>query len=58
MNHKEYYELLKDLKYSGWILLIQTILAIGFLIFVVTSLDNNHETVDKNNKINKTIKNE
>jgi len=37
MKHEEYYKLLKDLKYSGWILLVQTIIAIGIVLFLVTS---------------------
>lgn len=57
MNHKEYHELLKDLKYSGWVLLIQIIIAIGFVILMVTSFDNDHKNHNEN-KINKTIKNE
>ena len=35
MTHKEYYKLLKDLKYSGWILLGQIIFAIGFVTFIL-----------------------
>jgi uncharacterized membrane protein YhaH (DUF805 family) len=37
MKHSEYYKLLKDLKYSGWVLLTQVIIAIGFVLFMVTS---------------------
>lgn len=55
MNHKEYHELLKDLKYIGWVLLVQTIIAIGFVMFMVMSFEDNHRN---DNKINKTIKNE
>ena len=57
MNHKEYYELLKDLKYSGWILLAQIIIAIGFVVLMVSSFDDSHKK-NNDNKINKTIKNE
>jgi hypothetical protein len=35
MKHDEYRKLLKDLKYSGWILLAQSIIAIGFVLFIV-----------------------
>ena len=57
MNHKEYHELLHDLKYSGWLLLTQIIIAIGFVILTVLSFDNDNKT-HNDNKINKTIKNE
>jgi hypothetical protein len=33
MNHKEYHELLRDLKYSGWILLVKCIIALGLVFF-------------------------
>jgi hypothetical protein len=33
MNHKEYYKLLRDLKYSGWILLAEAIIAMIFVCF-------------------------
>jgi uncharacterized membrane protein YhaH (DUF805 family) len=57
MNHKEYHELLHDLKYSGWLLLTQIIIAIGFVMLMVSSFDDSHKNHNKN-KINKTIKNE
>jgi hypothetical protein len=38
MNHKEYHELLKDLKYSGWVLLAKIIIAIGVVLFIMTDL--------------------
>jgi hypothetical protein len=57
MNHKEYYELLKDLKYSGWLLLVQIIIAIVLVFLMVSSFDNDNKN-HNDKKINKTIKNE
>lgn len=37
MKHEEYHKILKDLKYSGWVLLVQAIIAIGFVLFMVIS---------------------
>ena len=56
MNHKEYYELLRDLKYSGWLLLVKCIIAMVLVFLMVNSFDNRPKHNDK--KINKTIKNE
>ena len=39
MNHKEYYKFLKELKYSGWLLLTETIIAILFVAFMVFKLN-------------------
>jgi len=57
MNHKEYHELLHDLKYSGWILLAQMIISIALIILMVSSFDADNKP-HHDNKINKTIKNE
>ena len=56
MNHKEYHELLRDLKYSGWILLVKFIIALGLVFLMVKSFDKPKQHND--NKINKTIKSE
>jgi hypothetical protein len=40
MKHDEYGKLLKDLKYSGWVLLGQVIIAIGFVLLMVFSFKN------------------
>ena len=39
MNHKEYREFLTDLKYSGWILLAEAIIAMIFVGFMVFKLN-------------------
>jgi len=36
MTHKEYHDFLTDLKYSGWVLLAEAIIAalfVGFMVF-------------------------
>jgi hypothetical protein len=39
MNHEEYHKLLRDLKYSGWILLAEAIIAGLFVAFMVFKLN-------------------
>jgi hypothetical protein len=39
MNHKEYYKFLKNLKYSGWLLLAEAIIAVLFVGFMVFKLN-------------------
>ncbi len=39
MNHKEYYNFLRELKYSGWILLAEAIIAVIFVLFMVFKLN-------------------
>jgi hypothetical protein len=38
MNHEDYRKFLKQLKYSGWILLAEAILATSFVIFMIIHL--------------------
>lgn len=39
MNHKDYHKLLIDIKYSGWILLAEVIIAALFVGFIVFKLN-------------------